>query len=54
MALQTAREFLESRDEGGSPLERVVFCVFLEVDEKAYEDLLPVHFPHENAIHLPD
>ncbi|KAL8706549.1 MAG: hypothetical protein Q9201_000422 [Fulgogasparrea decipioides] len=43
VACETVRAFLES--EAGQRLERVVFCCFLEKDEKEYEEYLPIVFP---------
>ncbi|KAI9693203.1 MAG: hypothetical protein M1822_005199 [Bathelium mastoideum] len=45
-ALGEVRRFLEGgEEERGKGLDRVVFCSFLEKDEKAYEKLTPVFFP---------
>ena len=38
-ALEEVRKFLEGKD--GAKLERVVFCSFMEKDEKAYEKWTP-------------
>ncbi|KAL8869747.1 MAG: hypothetical protein Q9174_004039 [Haloplaca sp. 1 TL-2023] len=43
IACETVREFLETDD--GKKLDRVVFCCFLEKDERNYQVLLPFFFP---------
>ncbi|KAI6898112.1 hypothetical protein KC318_g9599 [Hortaea werneckii] len=48
VAVQAVKGWLEEDDGGekGEPkMERVVFCSFLEKDEKAYERVVPPHFP---------
>ncbi|RMY49268.1 hypothetical protein D0863_15189 [Hortaea werneckii] len=50
VAVQAVRGWLEEeeddRGEKGEPkMERVVFCSFLEKDEKAYERVVPRYFP---------
>lgn len=53
IALQEVREFLDVYQ--GHRFERIIFCVFIDSDEKAYKDFLPVFFPPthgdlENAV----
>ncbi|KAF2787070.1 hypothetical protein K505DRAFT_379832 [Melanomma pulvis-pyrius CBS 109.77] len=43
IALQEVREFLDVHK--GYTFERIIFCVYSGIDEKAYKDLLPVFFP---------
>ncbi|KAI5792286.1 hypothetical protein FPQ18DRAFT_367370 [Pyronema domesticum] len=43
VALETTRKFLESKEAEG--LQLVVFCNFLEKDEKVYKELIPLYFP---------
>ncbi|KAI4245234.1 MAG: hypothetical protein L6R40_002591 [Gallowayella cf. fulva] len=43
VACHTVRTFLES--EKGPKLERVVFCSFLQKDEREYQRVLPIFFP---------
>ncbi|KAI5814175.1 hypothetical protein BZA77DRAFT_356924 [Pyronema omphalodes] len=43
VALETTRKFLESKD--ADALRLVVFCNFLEKDEMAYKELIPLYFP---------
>ena len=45
VALETTRTWLES-DCNSESVDSIIFCLFLEVDRKLYEELLPVHFPH--------
>ncbi|KIW02271.1 uncharacterized protein PV09_06421 [Verruconis gallopava] len=47
-AVSEVRNFLDERED--SALERIVFCNFLEKDEKAYEEILPKYFPSEEAV----
>ena len=51
IALQEVREFLDVYK--GYSFERIIFCVYNAVDEKAYMDFLPVFFPptHGNLEH---
>ncbi|XP_022669375.1 uncharacterized protein LOC111267782 isoform X2 [Varroa jacobsoni] len=44
VALSTIREWLE-RDENATQVDRIIFCLFLPVDVKAYKDLLNTYFP---------
>uniref|UniRef100_A0A131Z4N3 MACRO domain-containing protein n=1 Tax=Rhipicephalus appendiculatus TaxID=34631 RepID=A0A131Z4N3_RHIAP len=44
VALSTAREWLEA-DENAHKVDRIIFCLFLAVDVRLYEKLLPVYFP---------
>uniref|UniRef100_A0A6M2CTS3 Macro domain-containing protein n=2 Tax=Rhipicephalus microplus TaxID=6941 RepID=A0A6M2CTS3_RHIMP len=44
VALSTAREWLEA-DENAHKVDRIIFCLFLAVDVRLYEQLLPVYFP---------
>lgn len=53
IALQEVREFLDNHQS--HKFERIIFCVYTEIDERAYMHLLPVFFPPthgdlENAI----
>jgi O-acetyl-ADP-ribose deacetylase (regulator of RNase III)/tetratricopeptide (TPR) repeat protein len=43
IALQEVREFLDVYT--GYTFERIIFCVYSAIDEKAYKDFLPVFFP---------
>lgn len=43
IALQEVREFLDVYK--GYTFERIIFCVYSGIDEKAYKDFLPVFFP---------
>ena len=43
IALQEVRVFLDSYKS--HPFERIVFCVYNAMDQKSYEELLPVFFP---------
>uniref|UniRef100_A0A8C4N468 Mono-ADP ribosylhydrolase 1 n=1 Tax=Eptatretus burgeri TaxID=7764 RepID=A0A8C4N468_EPTBU len=43
IALHSVRTWLEKHHE---KVDRIIFCLFLPVDEKIYKDLLPVYFPH--------
>ncbi|KAL5121728.1 hypothetical protein ACEQ8H_000415 [Pleosporales sp. CAS-2024a] len=43
ITLQYIREYLDAHPEHG--LERIIFCVNTDADEKAYMDFLPVYFP---------
>ena len=45
VAIETVRNFLDDPDSGGDKLDRIVFCSFLEKDERAYEDTVPKFFP---------
>ncbi|KAI9561642.1 hypothetical protein GHT06_012602 [Daphnia sinensis] len=42
VALSAVRKFLEC---DGSLLERVIFCIFLDLDFNLYKELLPKYFP---------
>lgn len=42
VALSTVRRFLETN---GEHFDRIIFCIFLEVDLAAYDKLLPKYFP---------
>ncbi|KAF2232567.1 LRP16 family protein [Viridothelium virens] len=42
-ALGEVRKFLEGKD--GAKLDRIVFCSFMEKDQKAYEEWTPKTFP---------
>jgi len=42
VALGTVRQFLEKES---NQFDRIIFCCFLEKDEKVYEELLPQYFP---------
>ena len=42
VALSTVRNFLETN---GEHFDRIIFCIFLEVDQAAYGKLLPKYFP---------
>ncbi|KAJ9636881.1 hypothetical protein H2201_006501 [Coniosporium apollinis] len=42
-ACEEVRRFLESGR--GDGLERIVFCNFMEKDERAYEEVIPKYFP---------
>jgi len=42
VALKTVRKFLE---EHGQALDRIIFCLFLEVDVGLYTSFLPIIFP---------
>lgn len=44
VALSTAREWLEA-DENAHKVDRIIFCLFLAVDVRLYEKLLPEYFP---------
>ncbi|KXS19479.1 A1pp-domain-containing protein [Gonapodya prolifera JEL478] len=43
IALQTAREWIEG--EGMDEIDRIIFCVFLQVDWEIYRRLAPLYFP---------
>lgn len=43
-ALYTVRKFLEAN---GDSVNRVIFCLFLEIDQNIYETLLQSYFPLE-------
>ncbi|KAI7197561.1 hypothetical protein D0869_09544 [Hortaea werneckii] len=50
VAVQAVKGWLEEEEEDGGEkgepkMERVVFCSFLEKDEKAYERVVPRYFP---------
>ncbi|KAI7316187.1 hypothetical protein KC315_g10865 [Hortaea werneckii] len=50
VAVQAVKGWLEEEDDDGGEkgepkMERVVFCSFLEKDEKAYERIVPRYFP---------
>jgi len=42
VALRTTRKFLE---ENHKSVERVIFCLFMDVDVKLYKERLPIMFP---------
>lgn len=42
VALSTVRKFLEQH---GDKLDRVIFCLFLDIDARIYERLLQIYFP---------
>lgn len=44
VALSTAREWLET-DDNAHKVDRIIFCLFLAVDVRVYEKLLPEYFP---------
>lgn len=44
VALKSVREWLEN-NEYQRNIKRIVFCLFLDVDVKAYHKLLPMYFP---------
>ena len=47
IACQTVRHFLDNKAAGGHKIERVIFCNFLEKDEKAYGHAVPKWFPRQ-------
>lgn len=44
VALSTARDWLET-DDNAHKVDRIIFCLFLAVDVRVYEKLLPEYFP---------
>ncbi|KAF2722942.1 A1pp-domain-containing protein [Polychaeton citri CBS 116435] len=44
VAIGAVREWLEENEEG-KDVDKIVFCSFLEKDERAYESIVPKHFP---------
>lgn len=42
IAAYTVRKFLEANADS---VDRVIFCLFLEIDQKMYEGLLQSYFP---------
>ena len=38
---QMSKSWLDASEERSAKIERIVFCSFLEKDEKAYEELIP-------------
>ena len=48
IALATAREWLET-DDNASLVDRLVFCVFLDIELQVYERLMPAYFPQRSA-----
>ncbi|XP_055335207.1 ADP-ribose glycohydrolase MACROD1-like [Paramacrobiotus metropolitanus] len=46
MAVETVRKWLEM-DDNSSLVDRIVFCVFLDLDVDLYEKILPEYFPPE-------
>ncbi|KAK5175597.1 uncharacterized protein LTR77_000736 [Saxophila tyrrhenica] len=44
-AIGAVKGWLEADDEKARNIEKVVFCSFMEKDQKAYEELLPRFFP---------
>ncbi|KAK5729191.1 hypothetical protein LTR15_002333 [Elasticomyces elasticus] len=44
-AIGAVKGWLEKDEERAGKMERVVFCSFLEKDERAYERLIPKYFP---------
>lgn len=43
--LTSRQGWLEEDDERAEKIERVVFCQFMEKDERAYEHFIPKYFP---------
>lgn len=48
-ALEAVRKWLDEDEERAGRLERIVFCCFLEKDERIYRRLLPQFFPPAEA-----
>ncbi|QIX01026.1 hypothetical protein AMS68_006543 [Peltaster fructicola] len=48
-ALAAVRDWLDEDDARASKVERIVFCSFLEKDEKAYEQTIPKYFPPKST-----
>lgn len=46
VALSTVRAWLEN-DSNSSTVDRIIFCLFLDLDVKLYRELLPLYFPRE-------
>jgi O-acetyl-ADP-ribose deacetylase (regulator of RNase III) len=44
IALRVVREWLQN-DENRKNIKRIVFCTFLENEEKCYYELMPIYFP---------
>ncbi|KAF2159583.1 hypothetical protein M409DRAFT_70906 [Zasmidium cellare ATCC 36951] len=44
-AIQAVKGWLEENDKRAEKIERVVFCQFMEKDQKAYENYIPKYFP---------
>lgn len=44
VALNAVRQWLEST-EYAAEIDRVIFCLFLDIDKKLYDELMPKYFP---------
>lgn len=44
VALSTVRDWLEA-EENALKVDRIIFCLFLDIDVRLYEKLLPEYFP---------
>jgi len=47
-AIAAVKGWLEADEERAERIERVVFCSFLQKDERAYEELIPYVFPQSS------
>ncbi|KFH62021.1 hypothetical protein MVEG_12175 [Podila verticillata NRRL 6337] len=45
VALKTVREWLDSNEDFGKRMDRIIFCLFLQKDIDIYLKLLPIYFP---------
>ena len=45
VALACTRDWLESNRE---KIDRIIFCVFLDIDKRIYHDMVPYFFPLED------
>ncbi|XP_065883475.1 ADP-ribose glycohydrolase MACROD2-like isoform X2 [Dysidea avara] len=49
VALETCRSWLETEDHH-KKIERIIFCVFLDIDYKIYQHVMQLYFPRDSDI----